>query len=133
MAKYDKSIETVKRIIKYCDSTRDAQERFGNSYEAFKSDFDYQACCSMYLFQIGELSIHISDEVKQKSPCVPWKLIRGMRNIFAHDYEAVKTDRLWDTIINSIPELRTELMSFLEACGQAYNSAEEEDELVNDD
>ena len=85
MAKYDKNIEAVKRIIKYCDRMGEARERFGNSYEAFKSDFDYQACCSMYLFQIGELSVHISDETRQKCPNVPWKLVRGMRNIFAHD------------------------------------------------
>ena len=37
---------------------------------------------------------------------MPWKQIKGMRNIAAHGYEWFDTDILWQTLKTDIPVLR---------------------------
>ena len=37
---------------------------------------------------------------------IPWQLIRGMRNMFAHEYEKVSLVRTWATIETDIPILK---------------------------
>jgi uncharacterized protein with HEPN domain len=80
----DKDIIT--HIIRYCSLIDAARSRFGDSREEFAKDTDYQGCCTMYLLQIGELVSHLSDEFKDGYQSIPWRNIRGLRNIVAHDY-----------------------------------------------
>ncbi len=46
----------------------------------------------MCLVQIGELSACLSDEVKQRTAYVPWRLIKDARNFYVHQYGAVDLD-----------------------------------------
>jgi len=119
MARYDKNAAALQRVIQYCDRVFEARNRFGASYETFASDTDYQSCCSMYVFQIGECSIQISEAVKASNPDVPWQKIKGMRNIFAHNYEMIQTRRLWDTMQHDLPKLREGCLRILMNLG--YN------------
>ncbi|MCL2141167.1 MAG: DUF86 domain-containing protein [Dehalococcoidia bacterium] len=58
------------------------------------------------LAQIGELTTHISDEFKDTHLEIPWKDIRGMRNVAAQHYGNFSPKYLWQTINEDIPELR---------------------------
>jgi uncharacterized protein with HEPN domain len=133
MTKYDKNAAALKHIIAYCDRTEEARRRFGDSLSVFRSDYDYRSCCSMYVYQIAEHCIHISDDIKKKHPEIPWKEIRGMRNIFAHDYDTVKTNRLWDTIVGDLPALREECLRILTDLGYEYSPEDDNDETPADD
>ncbi|MBO6179623.1 MAG: DUF86 domain-containing protein [Selenomonadaceae bacterium] len=101
----DKDKQIVEHLLKHCKEIRMTAERFGNSKEVFKSDFVFYNACAMSLFQIGELSKRFSDEFKQSHAEFPWKEMRGLRNVFAHEYDAVDKDRFWETIQNDIPKL----------------------------
>ena len=49
-------------------------------------DSMFRDAVSMDEFQIGELSSHLIEEFKeQQKTKIPWKEIRGIRNIFAHN------------------------------------------------
>lgn len=37
--------------------------------------------------------------------------IKGMRNIYAHDYDIIDNDIIWETIIKEIPELKEKLQA----------------------
>lgn len=37
---------------------------------------------------------------------IPWRLIKGMRNLHAHDYENVDMEIVWNTLIEDIPALK---------------------------
>jgi uncharacterized protein with HEPN domain len=132
MAKYDKNAAALEHVISYCDKTAEARRRFGDSLSAFRSDYDYRSCCAMYVYQITEHCNHISGEIKEKYAKIPWKDMRGMRNIFAHDYDAIKIARLWDTIIDDLPALREECLRILEDLGREYSPATD-DELLDDE
>jgi uncharacterized protein with HEPN domain len=54
---------------------------------------------------IGEAANHVSEEVIENHPDIPWSKIIGLRNKIAHDYGEILTDRIWLVASVSIPEL----------------------------
>ena len=99
----DKSI--IERILNYCNDIIKMVDRFGKSIEAFEADFAYIHACSMCIIQIGELSALLSDGFKDEYNKIPWKGIKSMRNLFAHNYEGISILKTWNTIEIDIPEL----------------------------
>jgi uncharacterized protein with HEPN domain len=60
----------------------------------------------MSLLQIGTLSDSLSDSFKNASKeRIPWKMIINMRDRFAHGYETMNKDIIWETAIGDIPKL----------------------------
>lgn len=54
---------------------------------------------------IGEAANHIPDKIATWAPEIPWKRIRGMRNILAHQYFGANIDTVWITVTENIPPL----------------------------
>ena len=60
----------------------------------------------MSLMQIGEISAGLSDKFKLNTISkIPWDLIKGMRNHFAHGYASMEKSDIWETAVNDIPDL----------------------------
>jgi uncharacterized protein with HEPN domain len=96
----------LEKIIGYCDQIDEARELLGDSLEALKASNTYRNAVSMCILQIGELSTHLTEEYRQSHYGIPWKAIRGMRNVAAHHYGNFDTERLWNTMLEDIPVLR---------------------------
>ena len=97
----------LNRIKEYCVDIENSIGRFGDGLDIFVSDKDFYYAVSMALLQIGELSVKLSDEfVEESGSEIPWKNIKGMRNRFAHRYGEMDKEIVWDTVKNSIPELK---------------------------
>lgn len=62
---------------------------------------------------IGEATANIPDEIVDAHPEIPWRQMRGMRNVMVHAYFGVNTDTLWGTIQNDLPPLVPLLRSLL--------------------
>jgi len=58
---------------------------------------------------IGEAARHVPDFIEKEYPSVPWRHIRGMRNILIHEYFGVDIGIIWQTIAYDLPPLRDEL------------------------
>lgn len=58
---------------------------------------------------IGEASNHISEAIKSKYSEIEWNEMRGMRNFITHEYFGVDLSNIWDTAINDIPRLKTQI------------------------
>ncbi|MBN2018978.1 MAG: DUF86 domain-containing protein [Sedimentisphaerales bacterium] len=58
---------------------------------------------------IGEAANQISDELKDKTPDIPWFIIIGMRNRLIHVYFDIDLNVVWSTSTVDIPVLITEL------------------------
>ena len=54
---------------------------------------------------IDEAANHVSKEVIDANPDIPWSKMIGLRNKVAHDYGEILTDRIWLIASKSIPEL----------------------------
>lgn len=90
-----KNADLLRHIVRYCNEINEAVEHFGNSFEALQASSSYKNATAMCIFQIGEISVHLSDDFKTENHAVPWKQIRGMRNIAAHNYGEFSLKQLW--------------------------------------
>lgn len=99
----------IKKMIKYCNDINTLMARFDKDFELYKKDISFQYACNMCIIQIGELANRLSDEIKEANKDIPWRAIRGMRNLHAHDYENVDLEIVWNTLIEDIPILKLNL------------------------
>ena len=93
----NRDLQIISRIRQYCIEIRETHMMFNSSYEVFLIQHVYRNAVCMSLMQIGELSIHLSEEFKKQNPEIPWRQIKGMRNLFAHHYWGLETKELWKT------------------------------------
>ena len=97
----------LEHIIAYAEKIERSIQRFGNDFQTFLDDADFRDAVSMNILQIGELAKKLSDEyVKETSNQMNWKAIKGMRDFFAHDYGSMDIERIWETAIEDIPQLK---------------------------
>jgi len=81
-------------------------ERFGRDFDTFCRDYDYYDAVSMRLMQIGELSAGLTETFwRETGNQVPWMIMKGMRNQFAHAYIAMDKEIIWKTALEDIPVL----------------------------
>ena len=93
-------------IIRYCDQIEETMELFGRDYDTFLSSNTYRNACCMCLLQIGELTNAFTEEFRTTHTGVPWKQIRGFRNIVAHAYGTVEPEIVWEIITDDILKLK---------------------------
>lgn len=113
MKQADRTI--MEKMIAYCDDILSTMDRFGASKGNYDKDKVYQYATSMCILQIGELANRLSDEAKQETSQIPWRLIRAMRNVFAHNYEKAERQLMWQTISEDIPALRKQLKEAIQS------------------
>lgn len=92
--------DSAKQILKYTEDL--TFEQFSNNrmvIDAVIRNFQI----------IGEAVTHISENMQDQYPHIPWRSIRGMRNLLVHDYWGVDLTILWETIQESIPQLMKSL------------------------
>jgi len=76
----------------------------------FYSNLQVQDAVARRLEIIGEAVKNIDENFRNKYPEVPWKKIAGMRDIIAHEYFAIKLERIWNVIKKDLPELKPQIL-----------------------
>ena len=66
------------------------------------------------LLIIGEAANHVSREFREQHTEIEWAQIIGLRNILAHEYGELKTDKIYLAPTKSIPALLENLESLLQ-------------------
>ena len=94
------------KILEYCREIENILVRLNHSEEAFRKDKGLSAGAVFYIAQIGELSVHFSEEFKEAHNEIPWREIKGMRNILIHEYHASSPKTIWETVTEDIPALQ---------------------------
>ena len=97
--------QILEKILKYCSEIEAAHEDFGRSFERFCNSSTYRNAVAMCLLQIGELTNKLSEEFKSTHRQIPWRAIRGMRNVGAHEYGKIDVETVWETAENGTREL----------------------------
>ena len=98
------------KVLEYCGEIENILARLNHSEDAFLRDKGLSAGAVFYIAQIGELSLHFSEEFKEAHSEIPWREIKGMRNILIHEYHAASPKTIWETATEDIPALRAMLL-----------------------
>ncbi|SIP97782.1 Uncharacterized conserved protein, contains HEPN domain [Rhizobium sp. RU20A] len=78
----------------------------GKSLSDFQADWLLRHAVQRALEIISEAARHIPDDRLSEAPTIPWKQIRGVRNILRHEYHRVADDVVWAVVTDHIPALR---------------------------
>jgi len=77
----------------------------GVNREAFFADMEKQDAVLRRFEIIGEIAGRLSPETMALFPNLPFRAMRGMRNIIAHDYGEVDLEMVWRTATTDIDPL----------------------------
>lgn len=64
----------------------------------------HQSAAERQLEIIGQAASRLSDELIAANPDLPIEQAKGLRNVIAHEYFRVNHDRIWNAMINRVPE-----------------------------
>jgi uncharacterized protein with HEPN domain len=98
-------LDAIAKIMRYTN---------GMTLSEFEVDEKTIDAVTRNLGVIGEAARHISDEMKQREPQIPWVEISGMRNFVIHQYADVSLLTIWNTVQRNLPPLVPLLQSLLE-------------------
>ena len=94
----------IQKIIKEIDFATNRLKHLTS--EDFMNDEDAQHSVGMAAINVGELTKHISEGLRNSAPNVPWKQAAGLRDVAAHSYDTIRMDDLYKTIKDDFPQLR---------------------------
>lgn len=77
----------------------------GLNYDEFMSDRKTRNSVARELEIMGEAARHIPPDIEVICPQIPWRLMRDMRNVIAHEYFGVDWQIVWETAVNDLPVL----------------------------
>lgn len=83
--------------------------------KAFFSDRKTQDAVLRNFEIIGEAVKHLSADLKNRYPGVPWKRVAGMRDKVIHDYFGVNLKLVWETIRGSLVDFERHIHSILQS------------------
>lgn len=86
----------------------------GLSFEDFQKDERTVQAVEYNFVVIGEAAVHLPSEIIASHPEIPWREMRGLRNVVAHGYFAVSVSTVWETAIGDLPPLAKQLARLLE-------------------
>ena len=86
----------------------------GHTLEDFRNDRQLRYAIERALEIIGEATSNLSDEIKARDDSLPWREMRGLRNIVAHAYHRVDPARTWQVVTSDLPEAREKIQALLE-------------------
>ena len=86
---------------------------------AFAANIEKQDAVVRRIEIIGEATVHLTEETRQAVPELPFRRMRGMRNIVAHDYANVDLKIVWQVATVHVPEICAVLEKFFVARAQS--------------
>lgn len=78
----------------------------GLSLADFKADDLRQDAVIRCLEIISEASRRLPEDIKTRSPEIPWAKIAAIGNILRHEYQSVSAQLIWNVVETSRPDLR---------------------------
>lgn len=100
-----KDKNAMEHMKMYCLEIEETMELFGKSYDEFQRNKIYRNAAVMCILQIGELVTHLSEEFLLAHTEMPWRDMKNMRNIAAHNYGVISAKLTWGTMVERIPQL----------------------------
>jgi uncharacterized protein with HEPN domain len=89
-------IDAAERVMEYAA---------GTTLDALPLDRMRSDAILRVLGVLGEAGGRVSQETRQRFPRLPWREMKGMRNVLIHRYDRVAWQIVWETAIVHIPAM----------------------------
>jgi uncharacterized protein with HEPN domain len=93
----------------------------GTEYETFLSNSMMRFASIKQMEIIGEASDHISEEIKTQFSEIEWIQIKGMRNVFVHEYFGIDSRLVWEIIRLDLPDLKDKVIAIIDSISKGQN------------
>ena len=88
----------------FVDTALEAKELIVSAgRETFLADRTRQLAAEAIMNRLGEIVARLPDDVVARHPEVPWRAIRGMRNVVAHRYHLIDYEIVWTALARRLP------------------------------
>jgi uncharacterized protein with HEPN domain len=94
--------DAIEKILEYCLKLK-------GSNELQQDSRTFDACIRNFQV-LGDAAKKIPATIQREHPEIPWKKIKGMRNIIVHEYFGTSPSIVWKTIERDLPKLRSALV-----------------------
>lgn len=101
-------LDSIEKIEQYTE---------GMKFADFKKNRMAQDAVIRNIEIIGEASSNLPKRLTNEYPHVPWKSMKGMRNLVIHEYFGVDINITWKTIRKSLPKLKPVIEAALASIG----------------
>ena len=95
-----------RRLLDVQESIAHIEKYAARGKEEFEKSELIQVWVIHHLQIIGEALGRLSGDLKSKYPGIPWRKIKGMRNILVHDYFGIDLEIVWRVIEGDLPDVK---------------------------
>ena len=99
-------LESIEHIQKFLDGVSE-----NKCYE----NVEKQDAVLRRLEIIGEAVKHLSEEIREGHPDIPWRQIAGMRDIIIHEYFGVTLEMVWIVATVDILDLKSKVEEIIKS------------------
>src|SRR5262245_31679830 len=104
----EKVVGYLQDILRHIDLVAEFVD--GLTAEQFGRDVLRVYAVTRCLEIISEASRRLPSEIKHRHPDLAWREMAGAGNIYRHDYDNVAATRVWETVRNALPPLRSAIV-----------------------
>jgi len=104
----------ILHIQEFCNDIIEYLKYETNSFDDFKNNKMLVDAVIRKLEIIGEASNNISETFKNKYNYIPFKEMKGIRNILIHEYFGVDHNIVYKTVVEEIPKLKKQIDEMVE-------------------
>jgi len=109
-----------------------AEYTAGMTFEEFVADRRTRDAVVRNLMTMGESVRWIPDVIMSEHPALPWRTMRGVRNVVVHEYFGIDDAILWQTVQGDLPPLVTLLEDVLDSAAHTLPARRRTDDPAHE-
>jgi len=106
----DRDLRTLRDISSFCEQ---AERLVARGQDTYEGDEMLRLAAEALTHRVGEAVARVSGELQLRHPEVPWRAIRGMRNLVAHEYGRMDHAAVWNTLDRDFPQLNRQIRAII--------------------
>ena len=72
---------------------------------AYDADITFRLAGEAIVIRVGEAVSRLPDNFREMHPEIPWRSIKGARNLTSHDYHRIDSGVIWQALSRDLPEI----------------------------
>jgi uncharacterized protein with HEPN domain len=105
------SQDHLQDILNYADDAMQFVD--GMDFSTFEQDKRTHYAVIRALEIVGEATKNIPQDIRDRYPTIPWRLMAGMRDKLIHDYIGADLKKVFETVLTDLPVIKTAIAQVL--------------------